>query len=66
MSLVFSSFQKVQTTLKDLLHQCGLPCFEVTDLRVMMFLGHRAKMIDGDGSEFYLDTHQVSSDADDE
>ncbi len=31
-----------------------------------MFLGHRAKMIDGDGTEFYLDTHQVSSDADDE
>lgn len=28
--------------------------------------GHRAKMIDGDGSDFYLDAHQVGSDADEE
>jgi hypothetical protein len=30
------------------------------------FILERAKMIDGDGSDFYLDTHQVGSDADDE
>ena len=28
--------------------------------------GHRAKMMDGDGSDFYLDGHQVVSDADEE
>ena len=28
--------------------------------------GHRAKMIDGDGSDFYLEAHQVGSDADEE
>jgi hypothetical protein len=32
----------------------------------MNVCGHRAKMIDGDGSDFYLDTHHVGSDADDE
>ncbi|CAK9225944.1 unnamed protein product [Sphagnum troendelagicum] len=30
------------------------------------FILERAKMIDGDGSDFYLDTHHVGSDADDE
>jgi hypothetical protein len=52
--------------LEELWHQsaCMLPTdcwFECSVLCV-----HRAKMIDGDGSDFYLDTHQVGSDADDE
>jgi hypothetical protein len=43
-------------------HACFL---QIADLSAVLCV-HRAKMIDGDGSDFYLDTHQVGSDADDE